>query len=386
MADLILSDRISDANQKLIPSVSDLVCSWEVSRAGQLSCTIPARDLVGLGISFPAMLGKWLRYTHPTAGAWGGQLVNVAAEDGIVTINAESWASMLRGVKTTPGSAGQDVNTNLKRIIDANRALTGISYGPGTINIPGVQDALFSADADFYDSTLPGIVDYEQAIIPNSLLPYGYSIDPVTRVFSFLAAIGVDKSATVKLADKVHVTSSTWSDDTDDFSNYIALKAQRTNVVPEPDGTTHDGACLGPLKCKGKGKKKKCKCPAGYEQISNMTNVNRPLTVTKVALDQASINQYGQQAEEITQDTEYPNDAAVQAAANALLAGRVRNQQLVTMQITDEAGIYLRFREGDVVACDLSNSGYTGRMAVRHRAYNDATGIMTVAGEAELAA
>ena len=37
LSDIIVADRLSDANQKRIPATSNLQCSWELSRAGMLS-------------------------------------------------------------------------------------------------------------------------------------------------------------------------------------------------------------------------------------------------------------------------------------------------------------------------------------------------------------
>jgi len=384
ISDIIVADRLSDANQVRIPSTSNLQVSWEISRAGQLSCEVPYTDLAAVGIVVGDLLGRWVHYTHPTAGPWGGQIVGTAGGDtpGIITINAESWASCLRGVfgdgNMTGG--GNMVVTHVRNIVNNSKAQTGISMG----DIAGAPSGanLFEDTWDLYESILPGVLEYIDNHTAPSLLPVGYIIDAATRALSIKAAIGTDKSATVKLADRVHNIESQWSDDASDFTNYLVLSGKYDVTTAYQAVTGTKDVCD---KYKGKGKKKVC-VKSHKEDVYGTKYRTDEKAGTVTALNQASINKYGRKVESISTEDwiSYNSLTQMQTKANNLLASRVANQQLVSITCTDQDGIWSQFREGDVIAVDLSLSGRVGKMAVRSRAIDVSRGTMIVSGEAEL--
>ena len=387
LSDIIIADRLSDANQVLIPSTSNLQCSWELSRAGMLSCEVTYRDLSAVGVQPGPLLGKWLHYTHPTAGAWGGQITGIAGGDtpGVITINAEGWASCLRGVYGDGNLTGGTnmVITHVRNIVRNNTAHTGISIGETAFDSAGAN--LFDETWDFYESILPGVVEYIENHSPVSLLPAGYRVNPVTRVLDIKSAIGVDRSSSVKLADKVTNVEASWSDDTGDFVNYLMLSG-KYNVQTGYSAVTGTKEVCDKWKKKKNGKKVCVK--SHKEDVWGTKYRTDEVSGSVIALNQASINQYGRKVWNLS-DSEsswfsFPSLTAMQTHANNLLAQRVTNQQLVSVTCTDRDGLWSTFREGDVIAVDLSLSGRVGKMAVRSRALDVSRGVMIVAGEAEL--
>ena len=385
LSDIIVADRLSDANQRRIPATSNLQVSWELSRAGMLSCEAPYRDIAAAGVTVGDLLGKWVHYTHPTAGPWGGQIVSASGGDtpGVITINAEGWASCLRGVygdgNLTGG--GNTVITHVRNIVTANTAQTGIVFGEITGASSGAS--LFDETWDFYESILPGVIEYIFNRTPPTLLPVGYTVDPLTRKLYVKTAIGTDRSAAVKLADRVTNVESSWSDDASDFTNYLVLTGKY-------DKRTGYSAVTGTKEVCDKWKKKKngtkvC-LKSHKEDVWGTKYRTDEIAGTVVALNQASINQYGRKGETIATEDWFVYDSLtdMKSQAQRLLASRVQNQQLVSITCTDVDGLWSTFREGDVVAVDLSNSGRVGKMAVRSRAIDVSRGIMIVAGEAEL--
>lgn len=385
LSDIIVADRLSDANQQRIPATSNLQVSWEISRAGMLSCDVPYRDLAAAGVAVGGLLGRWVHYTHPTAGPWGGQITGVSGGDtpGIISMSAEGWASCLRGVygdgNLTGG--GNAVVTHVRNIVRNNAALTGISIG--NTNFGGSGANLFDDTWDLYESILPAVVEYIDNITPYSLIPVGYRVEPLTRVLDVLPAIGTDRSSSVKLADRVHNVEASWSDDANDFTNYLVLTGKYNVSTPYSAITGTRDVCD---KYKKKKNGQKVCIKSHKEDVWGTKYRTDETSGTVVALNQASISQYGRKGETIaTEDWfSYSNLTAMKTQANNLLAGRVANQQLVSVTCTDQDGIWSRFREGDVIAVDLSNSGRVGKMAVRSRAIDVSRGTMIVAGEAEL--
>lgn len=387
LSDIIIADRLSDANQVLIPSTSNLQCSWELSRAGLLSCEVTYRDLSAAGVQPGPLLGKWLHYTHPTAGAWGGQITGIAGGDtpGVITINAEGWASCLRGIygdgNLTGG--GNNVTRHIRDIINANKALTGVSFG--TIEGAPSGANLFDDTWDLYESILPGVIEYIQNRASVTLLPVGYRINPVTRVLDIKTAIGVDRSSSVRLADKVTNVEASWSDDAGDFFNYLVYSGKYDVQTPYSAVTGTKEICD---KWKKKKNGKKVCVKSHKEDVWGTKYRTDEVSGSVIALNQASINQYGRKFWNLSDPdsswNSFPSLNHMQGWANNLLAQRVTNQQLVSITCTDQDGLWSTFREGDVIAVDLSLSGRVGKMAVRSRALDVSRGVMIVAGEAEL--
>lgn len=71
--------------------------SWEVSGVGTLSADVSVRDCWSIGADpLIRLRGRWIRYSHPTWGDWGGVVTDVVpgAVDGMVEIGARSWLEL----------------------------------------------------------------------------------------------------------------------------------------------------------------------------------------------------------------------------------------------------------------------------------------------------
>jgi hypothetical protein len=244
--DLIVGDRISFGSQVRIPNVSNLRCSWEISRIGLLSCDIPERDLLALFASQPVsswwrgkspkhLLRKWVKWTHPTAGTWGGVITSVSGENGIISIDAQSWAAMFQDVLIW-GLKPAGILANLQAAIVAAEKHTGIKWG-GVAGLEGSPDdytfADFQADAAFFADGQK-LHDFLEAVMQRLYAQYGWAsglrrldwhIDPDTRVFRIDPTYGRNLIQTVAIRDRVHVVSSAWTDDAEDVFNYVHLWA-----------------------------------------------------------------------------------------------------------------------------------------------------------------
>ncbi len=161
LSDIVIADRLSDANQRRILGTSNLQVSWELSYAGQLSCELPLLDLRQTGFQPLDLLGRWIHYEHASAGPWGGVITNVSARDGMVSINAESWGAELKGVPTTrPLAASFGLVSELSRQLDLARGDTGIGLGHFDYGGPDISVADWPIEdgEDLYEAFLPNVL------------------------------------------------------------------------------------------------------------------------------------------------------------------------------------------------------------------------------------
>lgn len=354
-----IADRLTEANLVRLPATSNLQVSWEIDRAGLLTCDVPVRDLAALGVDHRALLGKWLYYHHATAGPWGGQITTVTVADGVVTIGGESWASLLRGSLTT-GVKGGLIGA-LTQEINAARPKTGISiqaglgdHGSGSPDLNALMGALAGAQTagqDIYEQYLPAILSAwnEHVGWRDGLRGASWNVDPVTRVLSIRLQYPRDVSASVSLNDGVHAVRSSYSDDTADVFNTILLTA-----------------------------------PVSYAPGDSHLPYVGTRERTEFGFNAASVGIYGPRSLALRTSGVFAGEQQHRQALNDRLTRFSRNQQLVTIECADIGGVWRTFREGYVVSCNLANSGASGQMVVRQRALDLARGVMIVSGEAEL--
>lgn len=364
LSDLIVADPLTDGNQIRIRGTSNLHVSWEINTAGTLSCQVPVRDLRAADVWLdPKVLKhRWVHYSHPTAGPWGGVITLIDVDDGIVTINAESWAALLREAITTGYHAKYGNGMDLWRDIDYNAPATGVTVNPASEKpMLTVEDDFFEAGHSIYDDYLPAVLERwhaENGWKNGGLLKAGWSVDPLTRQFYFDTTYGTDKSATVVLADAYHNVSSGWSDDLQDVVNWVRMSAKAN--IQASDASLID---------QGK---------------SQQTVFDKGLAdAIAIGINPASIAQYGLRPLNISDDATYSSLAALYAAATSRAEVLSRNTQKATLTCADVGGVFRDFREGDVVMAWLSNNDVRGRMVVQSRALDVGRGTMTVSGEAD---
>lgn len=366
-SDVVIADRLSDANQVRLTATTGLTVSWELSRAGQLAFDIPLVDLIAYGYRNPtALKGKWLHYEHPTAGPWGGKITNVSLSDGVVSVGAESWAAELKGVGSRVwGGSAYGMVAMLMQQVDMTRNLTGITRG--TIDFGGqgdvlVLDEILTPGTDLYDTYIPAVLDRWQTERGNraGLQATGWNVDPVTRKLSFDATYGSDKSASVWLHAGRHVVGTDIADDLEDVINTVFYSGKVNYRFTETK--TH-------LNKKGKRRKRRV----------THTGVR---TAYITGVDSTSVGQFGERGQQFQED--FPSETAMQKAANQRVRQLSLDTQNVSIETVDVDDIWRQFREGDIITAALGFDGLIGKMVVRMRALDVASGVMTVAGEATL--
>lgn len=365
LSDIIIADRISDANQVRIRGTSNLQVSWELSYAGQLSCELPLTDLRKAGFQSLDLLARWIHYEHPTAGPWGGVITNVSGSDGIIAINAETWAAELKGVAAQRSGATYGLIAEMKRQIDLARPLTGIL--PGAFDYGGqdisVSDSPISDGVDLYESFLPMVLErWEEANAWRSdgLRAFGWNVHPVTRVFGFDASYGENVSLEVGLLDGRHNTHSEFGDDLMDIVNRVHLMGSVNYFYTESVAYRNNRGQL------------------RYRTVTQ----SGVQTHHSIATNQASIDRYG--SRELLVQRDHANASTMDRAALERVSYLAVPLRPVTIEVADVGGVWAKFREGDLVSVGIENSGARGRMVVRHRALDVARGTMLVSGEAQL--
>lgn len=365
LSDIIIADRISDANQRRIRGASNLQVSWELSYAGQLSCELPLRDLQKAGFQPLDLLAKWVHYEHPTAGPWGGVITNTSGSDGIIAINAESWAAEFKGVAAERSGETYGLIAEMGRQIDIARFATGIRRGP--VDIGGqdinISDAPINDGVDLYESFLPMVLErWEEANgwRSDGLRAFGWNVDPVTRVFMFDSSYGTDRSASVGLLDGRHNTHSEFGDDLMDVVNRVHLTGSVNYQYTETVAYRNN---------------------RGQLRYRNVTQTGVK-THHAIATNQASIARYG--SRELLVQRDHASAVEMNYAALHRVTQLAIPLRPVTIETADVGGVWAKFREGDLISIGLENSGLRGRMAVRHRALDVARGTMLVSGEAQL--
>jgi hypothetical protein len=369
LSDLIVADPLTDGNQIRIRGTSNLHVSWEINNAGTLSCQVPVRDLrtIDVWLDPKVLKHRWVHYSHPTAGPWGGVITLIDVDDGIVTINAESWAALLREAITTGYGASMSKGINLWHDIDYNAPATGITVNNLSDN-PSItpEPDFFEAGRSIYDEYLPAVLERwhaERGWQNAGLQQAGWNVDPVTRQFYFDTTYGIDKSATVVLADAYHNVSSGWTDDLQDVVNWVRMSAQ-VNIQYSVAVPTQDR----------------------HGSRSTITMFNATASAVVVGINPISIDQYGLRPMNISDDAIFPSLAALQSAADNRATVFSRNTQKATLTCADVNAVFRDFREGDVVTAWLSNNNVRGRMFIQSRALDVGRGTMTVSGEADFTA
>lgn len=189
--------------------VSDIQASWAISETGTFSCFARVDDLRRAGFGFD-LQDRWITWTGP-AGTWGGVCIGRPVEDGIVEIEGEGWASLLRDrmlvefERVPAGGAGGLAARAVRGASSAEPTFISIGYvDEGGEMIPatfGGQDVL-----DDVLSELSGDVEW---------------IVDENRVFHAMRRLGRDLSHTIRLIEGrqiVHylIADDSWAEPSDE--------------------------------------------------------------------------------------------------------------------------------------------------------------------------
>lgn len=362
-SDVVVSDRLSDANQVRFRGTTGLNVSWSLSRAGGMTFEVPYYDLARYGFVNPLDLrGKWIRYEHPTAGKWGGVVMNVAPSNRVVVIGAESWEIALQGVATRGGGGPKfGLITMLMQQVDQVSSLTGIRRGTMDLGGQGevwVLDSPVASGVDLYDTFIPSVLDRWVAdrIKTPRLQAAGWGVDPETRRLSFDSTYGVDRSASVSLMAGRHVVGTDLSADLGNVVNTVFITGKVNYTWTEGGGRG------------GKGKRRTKRVTRTGVKMESVIGVNV-----------ASRNRFGEKAVVFRQD--FPSSSKMQAEANSRARSLTLDTINASVQTADVNGLWALIREGDIIHARLAGDGVSGKMVVRERHLDVGAGIMTYAGE-----
>lgn len=394
MPDLKVSNRKSDTITHTIPNVSNLRCSWELEKIGLLSCDIPYEDLKSI-IDPKDLIQKWVRYTHPTLGMWGGVISSVTGNNGIMTLDCESWISLLRGATIKITLDGNSLVNALRTAIENVQGDTGISWGVVPAN-EGYNDEL---NPSWIDDTVPALEFYSsiggdvyESIIPSifetmksqtgwrtSLRTLSYNVSPA-RVFTIDYTFGrVQRDITV-FSERKNIVDATWSDDIEDIYNRVTISGG-LKTTQEVQTSWYEEGIWGCVK------RRHGECVKSgivdYNYIPVYSTETRIYAKQKTAVNQQSINKYGPRDVTFRQNSVYDTEDLMQQMAQLYVNAMSRNEQLVTIETIDD-GEWSTLLVGDLIRVELPVSGgYIGDMVARTMAFDATTGTLMISGESQ---
>lgn len=339
VGDIILSER--GGRNAVRVATAGLSCSWEVNRAGTLSCQVPVADLVAAGWA-GSPLGGWVRFEHPTAGAWGGVVTAGNPGDGIWDIAAQSFHVLARKrlVKLSDAeeepASGTPGGLLRQAFALASLGIEGFSdpirLTLGTIWEGGPTIEVVYANEDLYERVLPSLADelgYE----------WGVTAD---RVLNFGQRLGTDKSATVKLVQGRH----------------IAVDAQAVEDLWGVENV---------LMAQG----------VGRLTLGGLSALYR---ITALAINEASVDAFGAMMAVRDYGGPYDSENAIRKLAEAEVGVSGLPPVAVSLPVVDEEGVWADVREGDDVTVVLGLTGLRLKLRVMVRALDLASGVQTVSG------
>jgi len=321
--------------------VADIRFSFEVNRAGTLSCRVPVTDLVKAGWS-GNLLGAWVRYNHPTAGAFGGVVTSATYGDGIADIGAQSFHILARKRLVKTSDAKDDAYSGtpgglFRRFFRQADAIRESDSGKmllrlGNVWLGGPTLELSFADEDFYETVIPALTDD---------LGYEWSVD-ADRNVRFERSIGANRTARVTLTEGLEIASARWSDDLWTIDNTIYA--------------------YGTSRVRRNGRE------ATYR-------------VSTVATNNRSIDRYGSLQAVRDYGGPYESAATIRLLAQAEVGDLIDPPAAVELTVVDVNDCWSQFREYDTIRIALPQSNIVADLKVINRAIDVPAGTMTVSGK-----
>lgn len=250
ISDITIFARYKTESWKL-GAVADLVVSWELNRPGMMSFRVPTRQLLAMGAGSSGtildlnvwssggsagsqryasdLLGKWVEYRHPTAGFWGGRISSVHHDDGITSVGAEGYLSLLKGRRYVPkddGSAPADttIAQYLKAALTAAESDEPLGFTPfdagNKWGIQGNSNAISPAEGDLLDDVIPAVLD----IVDNRMAVVGVQASETQRKLAVLGLVNM--AASVQLSKGVEITGWSYGGDLWAGSNTVRARTR----------------------------------------------------------------------------------------------------------------------------------------------------------------
>jgi hypothetical protein len=350
-----------------VPSIS---CNWEINRAGMLTASVPFPQVTQLLATIrnagytnvQTLAGMVCEFSDPSAGTWGGKVMQYGGADGMAQISAMSYEILLRktlvyidtrgnvyGGKDDRGHPGRV----LKQVISIYNSQNG---GDSEVQArtPINLGTPFDIVGDDVDVGIIGRMDAYDDILPICTEDIGYEFNTsgslvnnaVTAYFAErLGSVKTTGTNAVTLVEGTHISAASWQDDASTIVNSL-----RGTYITE---TT---------KTKGKGKKAKTITTREFETVT----------------DDTSKNQFGLLQESRTFGR-MKKDAAKRQLTNEINRLKVL-EPLITVEIPNVDNIWARFTHGDTVNLQLGNTGYAGTFRVMVRSLDAVRGVMVCSG------
>lgn len=314
----------------------DVSASWSVSRPGKLSAILDARRAWLLDVD--DYVGKWVRWDHPTCGAWGGVVQDAQCDlqRGTVELSCDSFHDLL-AKRRTPATYRQASAPAGSLVL---RAITDA----GVDDPVPLDSAVADEDGPLFQFQWRGqeLLSIVSGMASTAAMDYDVTLDDDTDAIAleFRRRVGRDQTGSVLLVEGYHVIDGT-------------ITRSRANLV--------------------------------NDRLAVSADQNYQDAAITVVVDGDSIAAYGRR-----QDTaRYPNvgDAwALATRARADLQTLASPQNPVSIRVPDNEKQLTDVRTGDTIRLWSASANATYAFRVMNRAVMAAQGIVTLSGDAEVAA
>jgi hypothetical protein len=345
--EVIVMDR-GGGRARRVP-VANVACSWSANAAGTFSAFTRISDLraVGLGGS---LAGRWIEWTHPTAGRWGGVISGRTISDGIPELAADGWASLLRGrviveQQRPPAASPGTIARHL--VLAAGREQpTFLSLG--TFDEGGEPVSVALGSGDVLDDLLPSITKETG---------FKWRVDAARR-FHFGRNLGRDRSGSVRLVEGRHIVD--YRADEDQWSMRLGQRIRVESAEAFARRATRQIAGAMPH-------------PARVTDPRAGSANDRLLETLATTMTGSGLLQFLDDA---------PTRIANEPRSQAVWANYLPLTTPLSITVADVDACWRAFDVGDRIRVDLGSGGFAGTLEVMERGLDAAAGTMIVSGDA----
>jgi hypothetical protein len=312
---------------------ANVQASWTVSRPGRLSATLSARDAWLMGID--DYLGRWVRWDHPLMGPWGGEIEDqpVNLGGGLIELSCTGFAAILKRYRT---------KKHYRAVSSPAGSLVLRAFADLAIKTP--FDTI-GADTDgdpiahtWRGDLLSSVVD---RLAKASAHQYDATLaDDWTIDFEFRRRTGSDKTGSVCLIEGYHIADGA--------------------ITPSVSQLTNDILAVS-------GIRNWDKAPSTVAQAPN------------------SIVTYGRR-QAVQRYSGFTTARALESRAKVDLAALDDPVIPVTIRLSDREPQLSEIRQGDTIRVVSSSANAEYIVDITGRAVDADSGVVSLVGDAELAA
>ena len=348
--------------------VPTLTCNWEINRAGMLTASVPFPQVTELLATIRSvsaysgvttLAGMVCEFSDPSAGRWGGKVMQYGGADGMAQISAMSYEILLRKTLVPVDTAlnffgGNDGRGHPGRVMekvlnyyhgvgegDRDAVVPRLKIDKGTpfVNNGGTIDVSIRGRLDAYDDILP--------MITNDVgFEFNVDADRKATFAQDLGTVRTGGTSPVTLVEGTHISAASWQDDASSVVNSIRGSWIEKKTPPAK-----------------KGKKSKTTATRYYETKQDDESVAQ-FGVLRERRDYGvlnSVTSFRRQMQNEIDQLKYL-------------------EPLITVEIPNVDNIWARFTHGDTVNLQLGNTGYAGTFRVMVRSLDAVRGVMVCSG------